>query len=512
MTNFPAPVRGWVETESLAMDRPGTARSLENWFPLQTGVRVRGGSRKAATIGSSAVLSLFSYETALASKLFAASASAIYDVSALDPDTPPAASVSGQTGGYYSTTQFGTVGGDYLYAVNGADEAQLYDGTTWSAVNGVSAIAITGVSTDALSFVWAHRNRLWFVEGGTANAWYLPVDQVGGAAQSVSLAGIFQDGGELYFGGTWSIDAGDGADDRIAFFSTKGQVAIYQGGNPADVNDWALVGVYDITRPLGPNATFKAGGDLVVATEEGAVPLSQVVNKDPAALSLAAVSKNIEQSWQSLASSSSQPWDMMKWARKNMALVAIPDAENECFVVNVETGAWSRFTGWDTLCLGQLNGLAFFGTSDGRIMEAESGGTDDGGIFVARCSWWPADMGRPGAYKSFEEARAALMTSNLVKVRLSATTDYRDSFPPAPDATTGLTDGFLWGTGLWGSGIWAGATSIADRSVVVTGWQSLGKSGFKVAPQVQITSDGDFALDVELVELAVTAVEGELVV
>lgn len=32
------------------------------------------------------------------------------------------------TGGYYSTAMIGTVGGDYLYAVNGANKPQLYDG------------------------------------------------------------------------------------------------------------------------------------------------------------------------------------------------------------------------------------------------------------------------------------------------------------------------------------------------------------------------------------------------
>ncbi|TIR78102.1 MAG: hypothetical protein E5X19_32465, partial [Mesorhizobium sp.] len=75
-----------------------------------------------------------------------------------------------------------------------------------------------------LSFVWTYRSREFFIEKNTLTAWFLPVDAISGAASDFSLAGVFQKGGSLLCGGTWSLDAGDGVDDKCVFISTKGEV------------------------------------------------------------------------------------------------------------------------------------------------------------------------------------------------------------------------------------------------------------------------------------------------
>ncbi|TIX02855.1 MAG: hypothetical protein E5V46_32830, partial [Mesorhizobium sp.] len=59
--------------------------------------------------------------------------------------------------------------------------------------------AITGVATSALSHVWLYRNRLFFIQGGTMKASYLPVDSVTGALGTLNLSGVFQRGGSLLF-------------------------------------------------------------------------------------------------------------------------------------------------------------------------------------------------------------------------------------------------------------------------------------------------------------------------
>lgn len=86
---FPAPVRGWIRNESLAATTRGGARLIENWVPTQSGVRLRKGSFKVATVPA-AVRSLFAYESASVAKVFAATGTAVYDVTSVaDPDVPP---------------------------------------------------------------------------------------------------------------------------------------------------------------------------------------------------------------------------------------------------------------------------------------------------------------------------------------------------------------------------------------------------------------------------------------
>ena len=47
---FPAPTRGWVINENLAMAQPGGASVLDNWIPTATGIKARGGNQKYATL------------------------------------------------------------------------------------------------------------------------------------------------------------------------------------------------------------------------------------------------------------------------------------------------------------------------------------------------------------------------------------------------------------------------------------------------------------------------------
>jgi len=501
-TTFPPPVRGWIRNENLAASRPQGAYVLDNWFPTQTGIRMRAGSRKHATVSSGACTGLFTYKVGTTEKFFAADETKIFDITSVaDADVIPTAAVSSQTSGYYSTVQMGTSGGDYLYAVNGDDSPQLFDGTTWTAITAVSTPAITGVTTSNLSFVWVFANRLFFVEKGTMKAWYLPVDSVGGAATSISFNGVFENGGELLFGGTWSLDSGSGLDDKCVFVSSTGEVAVYEGTDPSSASTWGLVGTYDITPPLGFNATLRAGGDLILATENGMVPISEAVQKDTAALSLAAITRAIEPEWTTEVSARrSKSWDVLKWPSNNMAVVALPvvnsTTEAYCFVVNMETGAWCRYTGWDTECLGLFNSVGYFGTSDGKVMQMEAGGSDDGMPYVASYVGLFDHLGAPGAVKTVHSARTIFNAASEIEPQISISKNYAVSLPSPPNSIDDFTVS-EWDVGLWDVALWDSGISLTTK----TQWHSIGQSGFAVAPQLQMTMGISPTPKVELVAI-----------
>lgn len=513
---FPAPTRGWVTNESVVGGQGGACRVLENWFPEADAVRVRGGCDKVATIGNDPVTALFTYNQAGLEKLFACSATDIYNVTSLNPTTPPSADVSSQTSGYYSTAQMATAGGEFLYACNEADAPQLYNGTTWTQITGVSSPAITGVTTTLLRAVWEYRNRLFFIERDSLRAWYLPVESVGGAALDLSLAGVFRKGGNLLYGATWSLDAGDGVDDKCVFISDLGEVAVYEGGDPGDVADWRLVGRYDISAPLGKNCHVSAGGDLLIGTVEGIVPLTEIIQKDAAALSLSAVTRPIEQDWkfQSRQLLAAYPWEMMKFPERNMMLVSLPHttANPVCFVVNLLTGAWAKYTGWDVQCLALFGGDAYFGSADGEVYKAESGGQDNTASYLCRMSMEADHLGKPGVYKAIKMARGIFRESATTNPKLSVAMDYSTTFPSAPSAAAdgGLTG--VWDSGVWDTAIWDDGTSLDDLSTATTRWVSMGKSGYAVSPQVQITVGNNRKPDARLVSVELIYETGGLVV
>lgn len=372
--------------------------------------------------------------------------------------------------------------------------------------NGVEALqfaGITGVDTSLFSAVWSHQSRLFFIERGSMTVWFLAVDSITGVANDKSLGGLFKKGGSLLFGSTWSRDSGSGMDDFCVMVTTEGEAAIFQGIDPGgpDIGDFDLVGVYDIGKPLGKNATMRAGGDLLIATEDGAVPLSKALNVDVGALSLSAVTRPIEPEWQrQVRDRGDVPWKIAKWVSRNMAIVAIPapTAEDEfyAFVVNIETGAWCRYTRWDVQALTVFNDRLFFGGLDGFIYEGEVTGADDGANIECVCVWHANHLKAVGATKIIHALRSVFTASLPFGMRLSVSTDYSILIPPAPNPATLSGEG--WDLSTWDLSLW---DAPGTARTIATRWLSQGATGFAISPQLQITSNSVPPLDAELVSL-----------
>jgi len=513
---FPAAVRGWITNESLAFPQPGGAFVLDNWFPTQTGVRLRGGCERHATlVVDDPVQSLFAYRAGVV-RMFASDEANVYDITApVDPNVAPAADITGQTSGYYSSIPFTTAGGDFLYILNGTDDPQLYDGATWTAINGASTPAITNVTSADLIQGTSYRNRIFFVEKQSLNIWYPVVGSLGGALDNITLSGTFKKGGTILFCATWSIDAGDGADDRFVVVSTAGEAAVFEGANPSGTTeaDWNLVGVYSLSRGLGKNAYLQIGGDLLILTEEGITPFTAVVQKDPAALSMSAVSMSIETAWKrAVADRRNLPWEVVKWPEKNMAIINVPRASDDqlaiCFVVNLETGAWSQYTGWDTRTLLVFDERAFFGANDGRVRECETGGNDDGQAYVCTYVGLFEHLGQPGMHKVVQQARPNFIASEPFSPQVSVSTNYTLQLPAPPNSIPNYSLD-VWDQGLWDVSLWDNGSSL---QFPVFRWVSIGRAGMAIAPVVQVTCGIDPTPGAELLSIDITFEIGDLVV
>lgn len=504
---FVAPRGGWVTSQNLVQSPPGTAQVLENWRPTTTGISLRGGSRTHATINSTGVISMIAYNPTGSQKLFAADTANVYDITTVaDPLVPPVPVVTGQTSGYYSYVNFVTAGGSFLTAVNGSDDPLLYNGTVWSTT------AITGVTQSTLSHVWVYRNRQIFVQGSSLSAWYLPVNSIAGAAQEIALYGIFKKGGALLFGSTWSLGQTTGLDDNCVFVTDQGEAAIYSG-DPDDAT-WTLVGVYDLSRPLGKRATMRAGGDLVIATEEGMVPISAAVSKDAAVLSLAAISKNIEPDWRAAAlERSSSPWEIIKWPEQRYAIVSLPITDDDqlaiCFVVNTETGAWCKYTGWNTQCMDLLNNQLYFGTNEGTIKTAEVGGSDDGEPIYYTYVGNPDPITKNIAgVKTMHQARVTFRSATTFNAQVNFATNYSVTLPSPPNAAADASSN-EWDSGLWDVALW---DQPAPAASIGTKWISIGRSGYVFQPIVQITGALSQLPRTELVQIDAMLESGGVVV
>jgi hypothetical protein len=242
---------------------------------------------------------------------------------------------------------------------------------------------------------------------------------------------VFTRGGALLFGASWSLDSGGGLSEQCVFVSTEGEVAVYQGANPGDAANWSKVGVYRIGKPRGPKAFIRAGGDLVIATDIGFVPLSVAVQRDIAALSPSAISYSIEEAWNdAVRDRSSSSWHCEVWPTKQMVLVVLPtpaSTQARMFVANARTGAWALFTGWNGSCVALFGDRMFFGSTGGRIIECEVTGTDQGSPYTATVVPLFDPLKSPASLKMGLLAQSVLRAPIDINVSLSLQADYEIS-------------------------------------------------------------------------------------
>lgn len=604
---WPAPVAGWVSNRALAdpasIDGPGAA-VLDNFFPKATGVSLRRGKARYATLVEEGlpVGSLFVYHNGTTERLFAANSSRIYDISSvafakpLDLDdgdgerlgdengnvfgwssTDGLAAADGFTSDQWSVIQFATTGGIYLVGVNGVDPGFLFDGerfyplaaggvlqvdydaqtapfvngetltggtsgatgTIWrveddgasgrvfltgvsgtfqddeaitsdtgaATVAGTPFVAAPGVdfgsATSAdMSFVYAYKSRLYFIQKESLSAWYLDVDSVGGTATEFPMGGVFANGGSLLFGQRWSLETGGsgGLSDQNIFVTTEGEVAIYQGSFPGEAASWSIVGVYRIGSPLGKRAYIRGGGDLAIATTVGLVPLSKAIELDVTALNVASVSYKIADAWtEAVQLRGSRDWQAMVWPEQKMALIAPPDlvgsSQPVVFVSNTETGAWARYTNWQALCFAVYAGRMFFGSPDGCVYQANVGGFDDEETYTGAVIPLFNDMGASFSSKIGKMARARVRAATSVNDRIDILADFNITLPPAPDATA-VQGSNQWGSAVWGESRWDATTP----GIINQTWRSAGSIGYSIAPCYQVTSGSPSPVDVELID------------
>jgi len=618
LKSFAAPTGGWVANRNLATpniqgEAPG-AEVLENFFPTASGAILRRGSSLYATLGSidADVTATFSYKNGADERLFASTATDIYDITTItaaensilvdesgdaivdefgdtigELSTDSLDVLSGLTGGDWVVVQFATSGGVFLFGVNGVDDAFLFDGTRFypidandvytldydggtggfelgetitggtsgataivaaidgdeasgtlvvhtitggpftdnealtggvigvAVADGVEALAygdIAGVATSSLSYLWVYQSRVFFVEKNSLDAWYLAVDSVGGTATKFPLGGVFTLGGSLVYGASWSLGEGasGGLSAQCAFVSSEGEVAVYQGNDPSDAATWSLVGVYRIGKPLGNLAHIRAGGDIVIATDIGFVPLSQAIQRDYAALSPSAVSFPIEDAWREATElRSGSAWTCQVWPSKQMVVVALPainEQRPEWFVANTRTGKWGNFTGWHSHCMEVFQGRLFYGSNDGKVIEAMVTGQDEGSPFVGTYVPLFDDLRTPGSLKIAQMARTVLRSPVSLNEQVSMMTDFEVNLPPAPDAPQ-IDVSSVWGGAVWGESVWGTAAS----PITHQNWHSVGGEGYALAPGVQVTSGEITPLDAEIVRTDITYETADIV-
>ena len=343
-----------------------------------------------------------------------------------------------------------------------------------SVVGSYTVIGITGVDSSTFINVNLFKNRLYFTQKDTLNCWYLDVDAIGGPASPLYFGGIARNAGYLQAMGTWTLDAGQGADDYAVFVTSMGEVIVYNGTDPDTADTWALKGVWQLGQTFSRRCFFKWSGDLLLLTQDGLVPLASALQSsrlDPRVNLTDKIYYAVSQA--ATAYYDNFGWQINYFASENMLILNIPISNGtEQYVMHTITKSWGRFTNIEAHCW-EVSGDAdiHFG-GNGFVGDFYQANSDDGSNITAAAQQAYSYFDSPGQLKRFTMVRPTLQSSGgIPNVYAGLSTDFdteinlgQVSFNPAA-MNDGVWDASTWDNANWSGGltttkVWQGVTGI----------------------------------------------------
>lgn len=482
---IPAPVAGWNAIDPLANMEPKYAPILINWVPRTSWVELRAGYNAwVQGLGANGpVETLMTYKPNTGTQfLFAAAGGNIYDAS---NQAMPVLVRSGFSSNRWQYLNFSVPGGSqYLYAVNGSDNPQLWDGTAWTTPT------ITGGPAQTTFFnIHSHQNRIWLIPNNSTKIYYLGTNAIQGSVSgsgggSLDLGALMTQGGFIIAMGTWTYNGGTGPQNLAVFISSRGQCIIYSGTDPTSSTAWSLVGTFDLPPPLGVRCFSQIGADLGIITLQGVLPLSQTIQLDTGAVRQAAITGRIQNAMLQAAQQfqSNFGWELRSFPAQGLLILNVPQQTNVSqvqYVQNFLNGAWTQFQGWNANCFELFNDQLYFGGNNGVVANAYQGPADLVSPIVADMQCAFNYFGAPGRIKRMSMIQPMLVTGGTIVPTIGIDIDFGSVSPTAPvtsfTATGGIYDVSLYDQSFYAQGPLPQST-----------WQSVQAEGHALAVRMKV--------------------------
>jgi hypothetical protein len=346
--------------------------------------------------------------------------------------------------------------------------------------------AITGVNSNTFVHVNLFKNFLFFVQENSMEVWYLPVGQVAGVALKLDFGGIARMGGYIQAMGTWTIDAGQGADDYAVWVTNNGETIVYNGTNPNSADTWALKGVWQLGQTFNRRCFLKWAGDLLLLTQDGLVPLASALQSsrlDPRINLTDKIYYAISQ--EASLYSTNFGWQINYFASENMLIINIPSGNGvRQFCMHTISKAWCSFSNISAKCWELSYDQMYFG-GDGFVGRFWDSYSDSGNNINAEVQQAYSYFDAPGQQKRFTMIRPIFQTDNgLPGILVGINTDFdaQNSLGAVSFNAVSSTLG-VWDTAKWDRDVWGGALALTRLWQGVTGIGYSGGIIMKVASQ-----------------------------
>lgn len=414
---FMPPIFGLNTKDPLQAMDPRYSPALQNWIPDGTKLVGRKGSERLFT-GTSHIQFMHGHDSANGKALLVAEDGKLHAVTDTDTST--------QLGLGFSDDWIADDISNSTLLANGVDQPRYYNP---SAGLNISAWTISAVYLNDLNYVHVHADRAYFCRKDSQNFYYGGVGAVQGTLTEFPLSRIGGMKGHLIAIGSWSVDAGDGADDRVVFVTRGGSILIYSGTNPGDASNFSIVGRYQTAQVIGRRPLVKFGSDLLIMTAEGFISVTALMQLGEQA-SARSLTDNIKPTVTELARrwGTAAGWQAVLDPGGKFLVFNVPKGVNtyQQYLYSIFQGGWFPASGWDARAWASWDGKLWFGTVAGKVYEAFTGYDDDGSdIEYKAFSAWQ-DLAIPGG-KAITQVRPVIAFEGTITVAHGIAYDFDEA-------------------------------------------------------------------------------------
>lgn len=472
-----APIGGWNARDSIDQMAESDAVILENWIPRSGRLELRGGYTSYATTLGADVRTLAEYSYGATRKFLAGANGNLWNISAAGAGVSLG---SGFSEDYWDHANMNGV----MILVNGTDFPQEFDGSSISS----ATVSGTGLTATTLITVTTHRNRNYYIEKNALSFWHTAVNAHAGTLTEFPLNMIAKKGGHLMAIGSWTRDSGSGPDDTFVAVTSMGEVIVYQGSDPSDAGDWYIIGSYITAPPLGRRCILNIGGELIILTKDGYVPMSALTGGIRADEHLVSNKIRGEVIKKAITYNTNQGWEAIFYPRGGYTLFNVPitvDKTYEQHVVNTSDipGSWAKFTNINARCFGIYNDRLYFG-DDGVVYLFDDGYADNGTNIETDAMPAYNYMGTRARIKQFTGFQPVLQSDGDISPSVSTSVDFNT---PGTEftASTVSPSGVAWDDEDWDVPDWAGLNNNTSRQ-----WLAANDIGYTASVRMRTRTKG----------------------
>ena len=479
--SLPAPYGGWNVRDSISDMPTKDAVIMDNWVPRDGNIELRKGYTVHASGMTGQIETIMEWAGPAGQKQFTAVSSSVYETTS--PGAVGAADITGLTNAQWQWVNFSTAGGDFLVACNGADAVRNYDGSTWTTPTLTGAPG-TPAGSD-FNNVTVHKGRLYFVEKESTSFWVLNIKSIAGTATEVPLGSFMQKGGHLVALGSWTLDGGAGQDDLFVAMTSNGETLVYQGTDPLDATQWAIVGRFNLGRPAGKRCFEKVSGDLLALTEDGYQSLGRALLAGRAEPSQA-TSDKIRGAVSEMMNlyRDNFGWQAILFPKAGVIIVNVPIIEGSLYhqhVYSLTAKAWCRFTGIPAGAWGPLGDNLYFG-GDGVVYKFWDTDNDAGADIDTDVQQAFDYFKSPGRIKRFVQMRPIFQATGSLIPSLGMSTDFVVSDPKGT-ASYAADNTAIWDESDWDVTPWAGDSAIQAQ------WRATSGQGISAGVRMKLNAN-----------------------